>query len=180
MRAPVLVLPWLLGGCMEGWPDYLKPGYEAPLMDWNDTGWSDSGGCWRQVPTELEGFSWSMQPPFWTWRLYLLGWGVAARLDLVATTESGVWTETHDLLNSAYDTCGQWDQWEILLEVVDNPGDQTAGVSTLFPADAETDAILTRMATWWSYEGNEPACVVYGYEPSLFADFGCVEMEVAP
>lgn len=124
----------------------------------------------------IDSVSYGYDEDSWQYLVEVIGWVDMATLDIRIDDGLWAWDELHELEQGEYDPDGAWDSWQLDLTVVDDVSLTEAGVTTLYPANAETEALMT----WRIVVFNNTAvdgCVVWGHDPASFDDLDCREIE---
>jgi hypothetical protein len=112
----------------------------------------------------------------WQYLVELMGWAEMATLDIRIDDGLWAWDELHEMQQGDYDPNGAWDTWQLDLAVVDDVSLAEAGVTTMYPANAETEALMTWRVVVFDGPTME-GCVVWGHDPASFDDIDCSLIE---
>jgi hypothetical protein len=127
------------------------------------------------IGPEIDAVSYSHDEDSWQYLVEIIGWAELATLDIRFDDGLWAWDELHEMEQGDYDPWGAWDTWQLDLTVVDDVSLAEAGVSTLYPANAETEAEMTWRVI--SYDASTiEDCVVWGHDPTVFDDLDCSEI----
>ena len=114
-------------------------------------------------------------PDTWSFQSELNGWVGLAVLDIFETGDgywpsdpNKVWTETHDMQNTAYDPDGYWDEWDLSLRSVSTIPEQIAGQTTLFSCTWNDGGSLAFRETIYDDNSQKLDCVIWGYQSQQY------------
>ena len=164
-----------LAGC---WPDFLHVGYTDADSRGPGPGMvgppADSDDCYAITPPELQEINVDPDPEgVWSYQLRLAGWVGGADLSIWGPIQHTTREEQHEFEQGPFDSCGEWDEWVLDLDVVEDSAEQQAGSSTLFPATDEQAALMTWMVTLYDVDLFELECWTWGAEPETFSAYDC-------
>ncbi|MBN1335952.1 MAG: hypothetical protein JXB39_08335 [Deltaproteobacteria bacterium] len=112
----------------------------------------------------------------WEYEARLGGRGVAVTLDIYQNEGGYAWEEHHELEPRDHDPGGAWDEWGILLPMVEDWRDQQDSVNTLF-FECSFEPTMTWMIQAWYTGGSYADCVVWGKDVSYYDAYGCREID---
>jgi len=143
----------------------------------DDTNEPDDTDTGSGIATEvnLVGYACSSDNEEWTYEVELIGWGSEVDLDIYQYEGGYEWAESHVLDQGDSDPDGTWDKFDITLPMVYDWDDQVDSVNTLYTCDMEET--LTWMVTAFDMDGYFADCAVWGDDISVYASFGCWEVQ---